>query len=90
MTYAITDACINCEACKTVCPNKAVIMGYQHFMISHRCDECSTSESAHCASICPVENAIVNSRTEALNPPLSLGPDALLMSAIIKRQEVCI
>lgn len=75
MALSITAACIACNACKLVCPSNAIVASNPHFEIAeHRCDECSASGVPQCASICPVENAILDANGMALNPTGSLAP----------------
>jgi len=75
MSLAIVSNCIGCWACDTVCPNGAIRFGTHHHEIdAARCDECAgTYADPQCASICPVEGAIVDTLGEPLNPPGSLG-----------------
>lgn len=74
MAYAITSACIGCNACKLVCPQKAIFTRDDKYHIAaHRCNECvGHFADPQCASICPIETAIVDSDHRALNPPGSL------------------
>lgn len=74
MAFEITSACIGCNACKLVCPQKAIFTREDKYHIaSHRCNECVGHHAdPQCASICPVETAIVDSDHRALNPPGSL------------------
>ncbi|MBD1388217.1 4Fe-4S binding protein [Neiella sp. HB171785] len=74
MAFSITNACIGCNACKLVCPQKAIVSGANGYAIaSHRCNECVGHHAdPQCASICPIETAIVNAEHRALNPPGSL------------------
>lgn len=87
MAFIITEHCINCEACKIVCPKHAIYNAETQLAISHRCDECSTLSSAHCASICPIENAITTATHVALNPTGSLKPDLGTLTKLISAQE---
>ena len=75
MSLAIVTRCIGCWACETVCPNAAIRVGARHHEIDpRRCDECvGVHADPQCASICPVEGAIVDACGEPLNPPGSLG-----------------
>ncbi|MFD2094517.1 4Fe-4S binding protein [Corallincola platygyrae] len=74
MAFSITSACIGCNACKLVCPKNAITnVSGQYTISAHRCTECVGSfADPQCASICPVETAIVNQDGLALNPPGSL------------------
>ena len=82
MAYSITDTCISCNACKLVCPQKAIIVQDSKYAIAaHRCDECKSHfPDAQCASICPIEMAIVDSNGEALNPEGSLSPSPAVLA----------
>ena len=75
MALKINNLCVNCWACVDVCPTASIFRGkaHRHFVIDPRtCTECAgTFEDPQCASICPVEGAIVR-RGVALNPPGSL------------------
>jgi len=74
MALRIIETCINCWACQPLCPTQAIYLGPLHFVIEEdQCHECEGDYAdPQCASICPIEGAIVNSRGEALNPPGSL------------------
>ena len=77
MALKINDLCVNCWACVDVCPTESIFAGkakaHRHFIIDPRtCTECvGFYEDPQCASICPIEGAIVR-RGVALNPPGSL------------------
>lgn len=74
MSYSITDLCVNCHACMDVCPVKAIEPGRTQFVISDKiCTHCDGDHAvSQCASICPVEGAILNECGEIVNPPGSL------------------
>ena len=74
MALKIIDSCTNCCACEPLCPSKAIYAAKPHFMVdSGKCSEClGEFADPQCASICPIEGAIVNEMNEALNPPGSL------------------
>lgn len=77
MKYAITDKCTGCHACQTVCPNNAVYQNpnAEQFFLIHpkRCNGCAGSYAhPQCASICPIEEAIVDEHGVAVNPKGSL------------------
>ncbi|MDF0533072.1 4Fe-4S dicluster domain-containing protein [Shewanella sp. A32] len=77
MKYAITDKCVGCYACQLVCPSQAVyadpdVNGRFHIH-SRRCTGCEDHYDApQCASICPIEEAIVNEMNMPVNPQGSL------------------
>ncbi len=76
MALKINDQCVNCWACFDVCPTQSISPGKQHahFFIDPRsCTECEGSfQDPQCASICPIEGAIVR-KGVPLNPPGSLS-----------------
>jgi ferredoxin len=76
MAFAIVDVCMNCWACEAVCPNNAIIAAKPHFLIAaEQCTECvGDYKEPQCASICPIEGAIVDQYRQPLNPPGSLIP----------------
>lgn len=74
MALKIIESCVNCYACEPLCPSKAIYLGKVHFMINPRkCTECEDDyKEAQCASICPIEGAILDSQGIAINLPGSL------------------
>ncbi len=79
MSLSINDKCVGCHACMTVCPKQAIYKTdrvEKPFAIHNkRCNECASSwYEPQCASICPIEEAIVDSANLALNPLGSLSP----------------
>ncbi len=76
MALKINNHCVNCWACVDVCPTESIshVRNHRHFIIDPRtCTECTgVYEDPQCASICPIEGAIVR-RGIALNPPGSLS-----------------
>lgn len=90
MAYAIVESCVNCWACEPLCPSHAIYEAAPHFLIdAKKCTECEGDFSdAQCASICPIEGAILNSLGEAANPAGSLTgiPPAKLAEAMAEIQ----
>jgi len=74
MSLKIIESCVNCWACEPLCPSQAIYEAKPHFMIdANKCTECVGDHAEpQCASICPIEGAILDSLGEALNPPGSL------------------
>lgn len=74
MAVKIIDLCVNCHACLPVCPSNAIYETKPHFMVDpKKCTECEGAfADFQCASICPIEGAILNAFGEAINPPGSL------------------
>jgi ferredoxin len=57
MALKITDQCINCDVCEPECPNGAISMGEQIYVIDpRRCTECvGHFDEPQCQVVCPVE-----------------------------------
>lgn len=57
MALWITDACINCDVCEPECPNQAISMGAEYYVIDPaRCTECvGHFDEPQCVQVCPVE-----------------------------------
>ncbi len=57
MALKITDECINCDVCEPVCPNQAISMGIDIYVIDPmRCTECvGHFDRPQCQQVCPVE-----------------------------------
>jgi len=74
MSLSIIESCVNCWACQPVCPSDAIYEAAPHFKIdAAKCTECDGDfAQPQCASICPIEGAILDHLGEAINPPGSL------------------
>jgi ferredoxin len=57
MALKITDQCINCDVCEPECPNQAISMGPEFYVIdARRCTECvGHFEKPQCREVCPVD-----------------------------------
>ena len=57
MALKITDACVNCDVCEPVCPNRAIAMGPEYYLIDPACcTECvGHHDEPQCVVVCPVE-----------------------------------
>jgi ferredoxin len=57
MALKITDQCINCDVCEPECPNGAIFMGAEIYVIDPRkCTECvGHFERPQCVEVCPVD-----------------------------------
>jgi ferredoxin len=62
MALWITAECINCDVCEPECPNQAISMGDEHYVIDpRRCTECvGHHDEPQCVQVCPVECIPVN------------------------------
>lgn len=74
MALEIVESCVNCWACVDVCPSDAIHSADRHFRIDARkCTECDGDfADPQCASICPIEGAILLADGAPANPPGSL------------------
>ncbi|MED5622251.1 YfhL family 4Fe-4S dicluster ferredoxin [Ideonella sp. BN130291] len=56
MALMITDECINCDVCEPECPNQAISMGADYYVIDpNRCTECvGHFDEPQCVQVCPV------------------------------------
>jgi ferredoxin len=57
MALKITDECINCDVCEPECPNQAISMGADFYVIDpNKCTECvGHFGEPQCVQVCPVE-----------------------------------
>jgi ferredoxin len=57
MSLKITDQCINCDVCEPECPNGAISMGAEIYVIDPRkCTECvGHFDKPQCVEVCPVD-----------------------------------
>lgn len=57
MALMITDQCINCDVCEPECPNGAISMGEEIYVIEPRkCTECvGHFAQPQCVEVCPVD-----------------------------------
>ena len=62
MALKITDLCINCDVCEPECPNQAISMGPEFYVIDfRRCTECvGHFDQPQCREVCPVDCIPVN------------------------------
>lgn len=57
MALTITDECVNCDVCEPVCPNQAISLGPEIYLIApDLCTECvGHHPTPQCVEVCPVE-----------------------------------
>ena len=57
MALRITDECINCDVCEPECPNGAISMGPEIYVIdASKCTECvGHFDKPQCQEVCPVD-----------------------------------
>lgn len=72
MALLITEECINCDVCEPECPNQAISMGPEIYVIDPaRCTECvGHYGEPQCVVVCPVscipKNPLFQETPEAL------------------------
>lgn len=90
MAFSIVETCVNCWACESVCPSNAIYEAKPHFLINaKKCTECEGDYAdPQCASICPIEGAILDGLGKVANPPGSLTgiPPERLQAAMAEIQ----
>ena len=76
MPFTITDACINCGACVSVCPNHGISKGKHVYQIDQdACSECvGFFGRSQCAKVCPMDCCV-------LDPDVVLTEEALFERA---------
>lgn len=74
MALSIVEGCVNCWACEPLCPSNAIYEASPHFLIdAKKCTECEGDfADTQCATICPIEGAILDAFGDAVNRPGSL------------------
>ncbi|MFC5740456.1 YfhL family 4Fe-4S dicluster ferredoxin [Dyella tabacisoli] len=57
MSLKILDTCVNCDVCEPVCPNKAISLGEEYYVIDPAlCTECvGHYDEPQCVEVCPVD-----------------------------------
>lgn len=57
MALRITEECINCDVCEPACPNTAIYLGEDHYLINpDLCTECvGHYDEPQCVVLCPVD-----------------------------------
>ena len=62
MANRITEACVNCGACESVCPSHGISRGPDIFVIDQdACSECvGFHHTQQCARVCPVDASEVD------------------------------
>jgi len=79
MALRITDQCINCDVCEPECPNQAIRMGPEVYVIDwRRCTECvGHFEAPQCREVCPVDCIPLDAEHEETREALLAKYDAL-------------
>ena len=80
MALMITDECINCDVCEPECPNDAISMGTDIYVINPaKCTECvGHFDVPQCREVCPVDCIPVNAEHVENKEQLSLKYSSLM------------
>ncbi|MBA3599267.1 MAG: YfhL family 4Fe-4S dicluster ferredoxin [Methylibium sp.] len=72
MALMITDECINCDVCEPECPNQAISLGPEIYVIDPgKCTECvGHFDEPQCVQVCPVACIPVNPAQVESKPQL--------------------
>ena len=83
MALMITTECINCDVCEPECPNEAISMGEEIYVIDPaKCTECvGHFDEPQCVQVCPVECIPVNPDRVESREVLWLKYEALMALA---------
>jgi ferredoxin len=62
MALWINEDCTNCDACRPVCPNEAISVGNDRYVIDAlRCTECvGAHDEPQCKLVCPADCIVLN------------------------------
>jgi ferredoxin len=82
MALMITDECINCDVCEPECPNDAISMGTEFYVIDPaKCTECvGHFDMPQCREVCPVDCIPINPEFVETKDQLLLKYAALVRS----------
>ena len=72
MALMVTDQCINCDVCEPECPNGAISMGEEIYVIDPmKCTECvGHYDEPQCREVCPVDCIPLNPDFAETRPQL--------------------
>ena len=86
MALMITDECINCDVCEPECPNAAIAMGPDYYLIDPlKCTECvGHFDVPQCQEVCPVECIPFNPDWRETNDQLQAKYQGLQVAAARK------
>lgn len=83
MALKILDTCVNCDVCEPVCPNQAISLGEDYYLIEPaKCTECvGHHDEPQCIEVCPVECIIIDPDCSESNDQLQLKYAVLMADA---------
>jgi ferredoxin len=83
MSLVISSECINCDVCEPACPNQAISMGPDFYVIHpDLCTECvGHFDEPQCQVVCPVEGCITSDPQHPETEPELLAKLERLRSA---------
>lgn len=74
MSLKILDTCVNCDVCEPACPNQAISLGPDFYVIDPAlCTECvGHHDEPQCMVVCPVECILVDADHSETHAQLEL------------------
>jgi ferredoxin len=74
MSLKILDTCVNCDVCVPACPNQAISLGEDYYVIDPAlCTECvGHHDEPQCMTVCPVECILVDGAAPETREQLEL------------------
>jgi ferredoxin len=81
MSLKILDTCVNCDVCEPACPNKAISLGEEFYVIDpDLCTECvGHHDEPQCVVVCPVECIITDPQNVESHTQLDLKYQHLMV-----------
>ena len=82
MALIITDECINCDVCEPECPNGAISMGPEIYVIDpKKCTECvGHFDKPQCQEVCPVDCIPLDAEHEESREALQAKYQGLMLA----------
>ena len=86
MALMITDHCINCDVCAPACPNDAISMGEEFYVIDPAlCTECvGHFDEPQCRTLCPVDCIPLNPEWVESREALAAKAEQLKALRVVK------
>ena len=83
MSLKILDTCVNCDVCEPACPNQAISLGEEYYVIDPAlCTQCHGHyDEPQCVVVCPVECIITDPQNVESDAQLDLKYRGLMAKA---------
>ncbi len=92
MALMITDECINCDVCEPECPNQAISLGAEIYVIDPlKCTECvGHFDEPQCVQVCPVACIPVSPQHIETREQLQAKYERLQRGSAIPAADQCV